>query len=120
MDTRPPEQSASPDEQAKVRKAGMIMMGIFGVLTLLFFCGGLAAVGASGYNSESAGVTAMYVAVGPAMFALCGFIASLVGHFAIKENLMAKGAVPLVVGFLMGPCSLGCTFVFFQAIWPSL
>ncbi len=120
MDTRPPEQSAPDDERAKVRKAGMIMLGIFGVLTLLFFCGGLAAVGVSGYNSESAGVTAMYVAVGPAMFSLLGFLGAVIGHFAITENFAAKIAVPLVVGFLGGPCSLGCTFVFFQAIWPSL
>jgi len=120
MDTRPPQQTAPDEVLAKVRKAGLVMMGIFGVLVLLFFCGGLAGVGAAGYNSESAGVTAMYVAVCPAMFALLGFIGSVIGHFAIKEKLAAKIAVPLVVGFVAGPCSLGCTFLFFEAIWPSL
>lgn len=96
------------------------MLGIFGVLTLILFCGGLVLVGVMGSGSESKGVQAAQLVTGPAMFAITGLLTSLITHFAIKENVLLKVLIPLVAAIVAGPCALGCLAVFFTAIWPSL
>lgn len=104
----------------KVRKAGLIMLGIFGVLTLLFVCGGGLVTGVVASGSERKGVAASMFAIGPAMFALSGLVGAVIGHFAIKEKLAFKIILPLALGFFIGPCSVGCLLFFYEAIWPSL
>lgn len=109
-----------PEAAAKAAKVGKIMIGVFAVLTLLFVCGGGVVTGIAASGSERDGVMASKFAVGPAFFALSGLLVSVIAHFAIKENVALKVIIPLVAAFVMGPCSVGCLFFFYKAIWPSL
>ena len=80
---------------------------------------GGAAVGISAAGSESAAVSASYLAVGPIGFTMSGALGALAIHFFVKN--------PSVRAFL--PFGCGCVgaglfgvgvWAFYTAIWPSL
>jgi hypothetical protein len=80
---------------------------------------GAGAVGFAGYGSESAGVSAAYLAAGPLGFVCSGAAGAAIIHLAVKSG----GAR------IYGPFGCGCfgaialaagVWVFFTAIFPSL
>lgn len=78
------------------------------------------AVGASAYNSESAGVTATSLAVLPVGFAVSGAIGAVVAHFVFRKPSVGRAAVPLGCG-CVGALTLAFgSFVFFAVIFPML
>ena len=107
-------------ERKRVRKVGLMMLAAFGAMALLSCCGGGAWVGYAGYNSESAGVRAMYFAALPMGFTLFGLLGAAAGHFLVKQSAVMKVILPVVVGGLGGLMVLTLTFVFFQFIFPGL
>ncbi len=107
-------------ERKRARKVGLLMLGAFGAMALLACCGGGAWVGFAGYNSESAGVRAMYVAALPMGFTLFGLLGAAAGHFLVKESALLKVVLPVVAGGVGGPLVLALIFVFFQFIFPAL
>lgn len=109
------------DRDPKAHKAGLIMLALFGVGCLIFVCGGALALGFSASeNSESEAVVLSYFILSPMGGAIVGFITSVITHFAIKQNMIAKIAIPPIAAFLAVPCVLGCMIGFYEAIWPSL
>ena len=114
-----PIQSTQHDED--VRKAGLVMIGVFAVLSVLTVCGGgVAQLLVAANMSESQAVQASYLLLSPMGGALFGLVASVIGHVAIKKSKAFKILLPLVIGFFGMPCVLGCMVVFYEAIWPSL
>ncbi len=108
------------EEQARVRKVGLIVLGVFAALALLAICGGGGIIGYFGYNSESAGVSAMYVGALPIGFCLSGFLGAAAGHFLVKDSAKLKVAIPVVAGGVGGPCFLLAIWLFFVVIFPAL
>ncbi|MCO4763085.1 MAG: hypothetical protein KC502_16325 [Myxococcales bacterium] len=108
------------DERARVRKLGLMVLGAFGALFVLAFCGGGAWVGYAGYHSESAGVRAMYMAALPLGFSFFGLLGAAAAHFFVKEKAIFKVVIPVVAGGVGGPLVLGLIFVFFEFIFPAL
>ncbi len=108
-------------EQAKDKKVGILMISIFGTLTLFFCCGGALLVGGVAANgSESDGVQAALAATGPGCCSLGGFLMSAIGLVALKGKTTAKIAAPIVVGILSGIAGAIGLIIFFDVIWPSL
>ena len=97
-----------------------IMLGVFGVFTLLFACGGGAIVGIAGYGSESDGVTAAMALFGPGCCSISGLLVAVIAMFAFPTNKTAQLIAPIVAGVLGGFVGGVGIFVFFAAIWPSL
>ena len=114
------EGQVNTEAMEKARKAGLAMIALFGVGTLLFACGGGIITGVAGYGSERDGVMASQIFIGPGFGALAGLLAAVIGHFAIKENLGLKIGIPIGVGLFSMPCAAGCLFGFYEVIWPSL
>ena len=104
----------------KARKAGLVMIALFGVGTLLFTCGGALLTGVAASGRERDGMMAAQVAIGPGFGALVGLLAAVIVHFAVKENLGLKIGVPIGAAIFGAPCAAGCMFGFFEVIWPSL
>ncbi len=78
------------------------------------------AVGASAYNSESAGVTATSLAALPVGFAVSGAIGAVVAHFVFRRPSVGRTAVPLGCGCLGALTLAFGSFVFFAVIFPML
>ncbi len=117
MTTARPVQEIDPS----VQKTGKIMMGIFGALGLVFCCGGgLVQIFFSINAGESESVMLSYFTL-PLMGAVfLGLLASIICHFAVKQNKTLKILIPPMVSILAGPCLLGALAFFYTAIWPSL
>lgn len=116
QETRPIEQQSE-----EVRKVGIVMMAIFGVLSILTVCGGGIGLLAAATNlSETKAVQLSYLLLSPMGGAIFGLLTSIIGHVAIKRSKGLKIMLPLVIGFFGIPCVLGCMVVFYEAIWPSL
>ncbi len=114
------EGQANTEAMEKARKAGLVMIGVFAVGTLLFTCGGALITGVAGAGSERDGVMASQLFVGPGFGALAGLLAAVIGHFAIKENMGLKIGIPIGVAVFGTPCAFGCLLGFYEVIWPSL
>lgn len=113
--------ASAPERDPKANKAGLIMLALFGVGSLFFVCGGALALGFSAANnSEREAVQLSYFILSPMGGALAGLITSIITHFAVKQNIIAKIAIPLIAAFFGIPCVLGCVVFFYEAIWPSL
>lgn len=116
-------QTARPIEvqSEEVRKAGVVMMVLFAVFSVLTVCGGgIAQVLAAANFSETKAVQFSYLLLPPMAGALFGLLTSVIGHIAIKKSKGLKILLPIVVGFFGMPCALGCLAFFYEAIWPSL
>ncbi len=112
---------ASKERDPKAHKAGLVMLGIFAVGCVLFVCGGAVGLGVSAANnSESEAVTLSYFILTPMGAAIAGMVTSIITHFAIKQSVAAKLAIPPIVALFTMPCVLGAMVVFYEAIWPSL
>lgn len=105
---------------AKDTKNARIMLGVFGVLTLLFACGGATVTGFAGYGSESDGMTAAMASIGPACCSMSGLLVALISLVAFPTNSKAQLAAPIVAGLVGGIVGAVGLVVFFQIIWPSL
>ncbi len=108
---------AAPTKDTKNAK---IMLGVFGLLTLIFACGGAAITGVAGYGSESDGMTAAMISIGPACCSMAGLLIALVSLVAFPSNSKAQIAAPIVAGIIGGFVGAVGLIVFFQIIWPSL
>jgi len=100
-------------------KPGCLMPVGWAIAAGIVACGGGGAVGFAGAGSESAGVSAAYMAAGPIGFALAGAMGAGVVHFA-SRNASVRAGVPVGCGCLGGVALFALTFVFFAAIFPAL
>lgn len=114
MDQQPTLDRVSDTKNAK------IMLAIFGVLTLLFVCGGAVVVGLAGSQRETDGMNAAMALTGPACCALGGLLTSMLAMVALPTKKTAQLIAPVAVGVLAGLFGGAGIFVFFAAIWPSL
>ena len=91
------------------------------VLTLLVAFVSCAGVGASAYDSESAGVVASQLAAFPLGFALAGTTGAIGIHFGMKQasNAIRMGG-PVGCGCLGGLAMVAMAMLFFVAIFPAL
>ena len=119
MQTGTPPQTQVPADKPD-RKVDYIMMAVYGLLTLVFCCGGALVTGIVGSESESDGMDAAMAAIGPGCCACSGFLTVLIGMFAFKNKTTAKIIAPIAVSIVSGIGGAIAMYVFFEAIWPSL
>lgn len=115
----PPQTTAPAPAEKPDRKVDYIMLAVYGVLTLLFCCGGAAITGVAGSESESDGMEAAMIAIGPGCCGCSGFLMALIGMFAFKKP-GPKIASPIIVGIVGGIAGAIGMVVFFEVIWPEL
>lgn len=108
------------EPSARDTKNAKIMLGVFGVLTLLFACGGAVVTGIAGSGSESDGMTAAMASIGPACCSMSGLLVALISLVAFPTKPKAQLAAPIVAGIMGGFVGAVGLVVFFQVIWPSL
>lgn len=102
------------------RPPGCAMPIAWILLAFVALVGGAAYVGWSGYNSESAGLSALWVMAFPVGFFGTGAFVGLVTHFVVKKASAARTFVPLGCGCLGGLVLLGAVAAFVTAIFPML
>jgi len=107
-------------DEARDKRIGYIMMGVTGVLTLLFCCGGALVTGIAGSGSESDGMLAAMWSSFPGCCACSGFLTAAIGMVALKGKPMAKIIAPIAVGFMGGIAGSLGMWIFFEVIFPSL
>lgn len=112
-----PQQPAPADKPD--RKVDYIMLAVYGLLSLVFCCGGAAITGVVGSESESDGMEAAMAAIGPGCCSCSGFLAALIGMFALKKP-MPKIVVPIAVSIVSGIAGAVGMVIFFEVIWPEL
>jgi len=113
------EAQPAPGDQSD-KTTGYVMLGIFGLFTLLFCCGGSALTLIAGADSERAGMQAAFLSSGPACCSISGFLMAAIGLVAFKGKPALKIAAPFLVGILAGIVGAVCTLIFFETIWRSL
>lgn len=101
------------------RKIDYIMLAVYGLLTLVFCCGGAAITGVVGSDSESDGMDAAMAAIGPGCCSCSGFLMVLIGMFAFKKPV-PKIVAPIAVSIFSGIAGAIGMYVFFEVIWPEL
>jgi len=112
--------SAEPSLDRDTKNA-KIMLAVFGVLTLLFVCGGGGFVGyTAATGSETDAVNASMAAMGPGCCSLSGLLVALIAMFAFPTKKTVQLAAPIVAGVLGGIAGAGGLFIFMVAIFPSL
>ena len=110
-DAPDPAAAPAPGPVMPAAWCGLALMG-------LLVGGGL--VGVAAYDSESAGVTAMYVATFPLAFLVCGALGGVAIHLAGKTDPKVRIGGPLICGCLGGGAILVLVILFFVAIFPAL
>lgn len=112
--------SAQPTLDRDTKNA-KIMLAVFGVLTLLFVCGGGAFLGLTAANgSEEDAVNAAMGAIGPACCALSGLLMAVVSLLAFPTKKTAQLAAPIVAGIAGGIIGAVGFVIFMVAIFPAL
>ncbi len=101
---------------------GCLSMLVWLFIALLGTLAGVVAIGMSGYQSESLGVTATYVMALPLGLVWTGAFVAVVVYFVTNQNHNKA----LHIGAPVGCGCLGAlllpvlVWVFFTGIWPSL
>ena len=89
-------------DEAKEKRLGYLNLAVWGGLTFLFCCVGSAVVGFAGADSESAGVTATYLAAGPACCSVSGLLGAVIGMFAFAGKTGLRIGLPIGLGVVGG------------------
>ena len=119
-DETPNYEPQDPDEAPASGRPGWTMPLLWiGLAALTAVCGGLG-VGAAGYSSESAGVTASYVLTGPMCFFSGGALAAVAAHLLIKKASAGRTFAPVGCGCLSALVGMGLIVLFFAVIFPAL
>lgn len=105
------------DEEAR---PGLTMPVAWSVLAALALVAGGLGVGVAAYDSESAGVTATWVASGPVGFALCGAAGAVVTHFVVNRRSALRIVLPVGCGCVGSTLFALGSFLFFAVIFPAL
>jgi len=110
-------EASMSDEQ---KKPGCVWPALWGVGSFLGTIVCAVIVGIAASDSESAGVMATYAVTLPVGFLWAGSLASIIAHFAMRENKGVRYGAPFGCGCVGGFFLFLMIFVFFTPIFPAL